>query len=325
MTVVNTQKRTQSRPHEFPRCQSACLPSFGQWTCDPARRILVQGGAKAQQDEPEADRLKAETPSKVEALVHAIEELISQAADAGHDGIARSLSENFGGRASRPGTPLRPTRSMSAVVLDICDEHRQNGHEGCNDMGAERPTSVHPQSGGAMQPDICGAPGLVSQQCTAPTNAEMGCSTVDKEARLGAANLISPADGVGGLRSPDSDRFTDAADWPDPDQDNSACDLEHPGDSTAAPNRQQEQRHQELCDDVAPATAEVPHTDLDRANSSSCWDAATQAPPRVHFESIQLGPQVNDAIQRDYESSPWTQLGSFKSTVRLSFWKRRWW
>lgn len=285
----------------------------------------MQGCDNAQRDEPNLDCLKAETPSKVEALVHAIEELISQATDAGHDGIARSLSDNLGGKASLPATPLRPSRSMPAAVLDISDQHGRNSDEGCNGMGTERLTSARLQSGGAMQPDSHVDPRLVSQQCIAPApaNAEMGSSTKDTEARLGAADLISPTDAADGPRSPDSDRFTDAADWPDPDRDRSACGLDHAGNSEVHPDLQEQHRHQEMCNDTATDTVEVPGPSLDQANFSRCGGTATQLPPRVHFESLQLGQHVNDAIQRDHEPSPWTQFGSFKSTVRLSPWNRR--
>lgn len=257
---------------------------------------------------------EAETPSKVEALVHAIEELISQATSAGlHDEVARSASGNLGHAASLPCTPLRATRSMPQDILDRndwCDVGSDAVRREQDPQALATASALSP-GGEAMLPSSPAPRRSVSLQHIAPETDGQACPN-NVDTRLGAANLVSPNDGDAGASSREDGRFTDAADGTDSEGSalGSHKEAHSPMDINSLSAEQQE-RSAETRPQGTPQKA--------LSAMPGAPAAGTHVPARVRFGSIQLGQQTSDAIQRDHESSPWTQFGSFKSTVRHCF------
>ena len=262
---------------------------------------------------------EAETPSKVEALVHAIEELISQATSAGlHDDVARSVSGNLGHAASLPCTPLRATRSMPQDAMDRSDWCDVGSDAIRREQVPEALTIASSLSHGgeAMLPSSPAPLRSVSLQHIAPETDGQACpSNVDT--RLGAADLVSPNDGDAGASSREDGRFTDAADGTDSEGSalGSHSEAHSPVDINNLSAEQQERSSEKR------PTSTPPRALSARPGAPA---AGTHVPARVHFGSIQLGQQTSAAVKRDHESSPWTQFGSFKSTVRNSFTDSLW-
>lgn len=256
--------------------------------------------------------INAETPSKVEALVHAIEDLIAQAGHAGHGDIAHSASNSLNRGVSVPNTPLRSAESAPAVSFGSCGFLDMKAHSTC--MTAASSTSKS-RCGGADHTSIMMPLAHTSALQPCPSSGNGSPETSSCSAKLGATDLVpqpghvtSSATGMQAVTHAAASHLVDGFEGSSSDIANSqGC------TSLMQPHQTLQGKPSPPEESQAAAAAVSVSQDADSRPDAH----SINMPLHVRFAGSGMCHVDGDGGANEPGSAPWTQLSNCKSTVRL--------